>query len=165
MSLERIGKLKEKVLEISNLTPGGQLKNDERSGKLKTRRKKAEELLEETNHLQEELYRNIFDRLELEIANTFEMLNFCKERLEKLELARKKKSYLSGIEIIKEYRENEKRLQELKEVTSEKERLDKELVEIKTEFAKFDLTGDTADDIYKNVRVFKENYDQLKTGK
>jgi len=119
LNLERIRRIKDKILSIVNLTPNFQIKNTVDSGKLKSRYESAKKVLTEIEKLLKELQDKDFDRIELEIVKATDEIERLKENLEQLENARKKRNLQNALKIIEEYHNAAKKLDGLLKINQE----------------------------------------------
>jgi len=119
LNLERIRRIKDKILSIVNLTPNFQIKNTVDSGKLKSRYESAKKVLTEIEKLLKELQDKDFDRIELEIVKATDEIEQVKENIEQLENARKKRNLQNALKIIEEYHNAAKKLDGLLKITQE----------------------------------------------
>jgi exonuclease SbcC len=113
LQTKRINKLKEKILGISELTPGGDFSNRKEDGHLKTRIENAAKLLKDINLLRGEIKEEGVAELEKNWVNLSDEIKKKEILREKLEEARKRTAYqstASALGTIEDCRENLKEL-------------------------------------------------------
>jgi exonuclease SbcC len=93
LQTNRINNLREKILEISELTPGGDFSNRKEDGHLKTRIENAFILLEDIKSLKREIEEERLEELEREWISLFDEIKTKEILRGKFEEARKRLSY------------------------------------------------------------------------
>jgi exonuclease SbcC len=93
LQTNRINKLREKILEISELTPGGDFSNRKEDGHLKTRIEAAFTLLEDIKSLKREIEEEGLEELERAWIHLFDEIKTKEILRGKFEEARKRLSY------------------------------------------------------------------------
>ncbi|AEH22963.1 hypothetical protein TOPB45_0865 [Thermodesulfobacterium geofontis OPF15] len=107
-----IYKIKNKLLEIGNLTPSGEFKDD-KPEKLKSKLKEARELLEKILQLENKIQENRFDQLEKDLIKLKEEIEKIDKKLEILEIARKREKYEIGKKALEKLKESLEKLKDL----------------------------------------------------
>ena len=107
-----ICKIKNKLLEIGNLTPSGEFKDD-KPEKLKSKLKEARELLEKILQLENKIQENRFDQLEKDLIKLKEEIEKIDKKLEILEIARKREKYEIGKKALEKLKESLEKLKDL----------------------------------------------------
>ena len=96
---EEISSIKEKLQEIGKLTradSGASLSDDSKWGKMKTKVKKARELIEDINGLEKEIKEENFGQMEEKVIDVTEAISEIEQKLCELEEARKREKYEKG---------------------------------------------------------------------
>ncbi len=106
-------KIKNKLLEIGNLTPSGEFKDD-KPEKLKTRLNNAQQLIEKISKLERKIKENRFDELEKDLIKSKEEIEKINKELEILEIARKREKYEIGKRALDKLKESFEKLKNLK---------------------------------------------------
>jgi len=106
-------KIKNKLLEIGNLTPSGEFKDD-KPEKLKTRLNNAQQLIEKISKLERKIKENRFDELEKDLIKSKEEIEKIDKELEILEIARKREKYEIGKRALDKLKESFEKLKNLK---------------------------------------------------
>ncbi|NOX37341.1 MAG: AAA family ATPase [Calditrichaeota bacterium] len=115
--ISRISGLIERVHEETQLTSTGDIRDTEKSQKLKSRYIQAKEILKEIDRLQEEVRRQRWDQLSRELAEVRQRLKEVDERIERLEMAEQQTRYEQARRLLQEYQALQKQLQRLKGIT------------------------------------------------
>jgi len=113
LQTNRINHLREKILEISALTPGGDFSNRKEDIYLKTRMENASRLLEDIKSLKYEIEENRIDELEREWVHLFDKIKTKEILRRKLEEARKRLSYENAASALSKIDEGRKALKDL----------------------------------------------------
>jgi exonuclease SbcC len=140
LETNRINLLREKILEISALTPGGDFSNRKEDGHLKTRMEDAAKLLENIKSLKGEIEEEKIEELEKEWIRLWDGIKTKEVLREKLEDARKRLAYESAASALGKIDDGRKALEGLSAFTEENfigwrdserelKRLEKELLE------------------------------------
>jgi exonuclease SbcC len=109
LQTDRINRLREKILEISQLTPGGDFSNRKEDGHPKTKIEDAFKLLEEIKSLKSEIEEKGIEELEREWIRLYDEIKTKEILRGKYEDARKRLSYeraSSALSKIKKYKES-----------------------------------------------------------
>jgi len=109
LQTDRINRLREKILEISQLTPGGDFSNRKEDGHLKTKVEIAFKLLEEIKSLKNEIEDEGIEKLEKEWIHLYDEIKIKEILRGEYEDARKRLSYekaYSSFGKIKEYKKS-----------------------------------------------------------
>jgi exonuclease SbcC len=109
LQTDRISRLREKILEISQLTPGGDFSNRKEDGHLKTKIEDAFKLLEEIKSLKSEVEEKGIEELEREWVHLYDEIKTKEILRGKYEDARKRLAYeraSSALGKIREYKES-----------------------------------------------------------
>ncbi len=177
----RINLLREKILEISALTPGGDFSNRKEDGHLKTRMEEAVRLLEDIESLKGEIEAEKIEELEKEWIYLWDEIKTKEILRGKLEEARKRLAYESAASALGKIDNGRKTLEELsafaeedfigwRDSERETNRLEKELLEtnelLKQDEAKVKIIEDDLkerESKFKIERNKKEKIDGLKS--
>ncbi len=119
LQTERINNLKEKILEISELTPGGDFSNRKEDRHLKTRIENAKLLLEEIEILTKEIEEEKTAGVEQEWINLFDEIKDKENLRTKLEEARKRITYENAASALSKIDAGRKALVDLSTFTGE----------------------------------------------
>lgn len=120
---EKIEAVKNKLKDLGRLTAAGSgasLSNDQRYGKIKDKRNKADEISEKIKNLLGKAEREDIEKIEQSLVNLEDELTKSKAVLERLEEARLRDSYLKAKEALDKLKSDQKTLQELLDFTEEK---------------------------------------------
>lgn len=171
LKTEDISKIKNKLLEIGNLTPTGDFKDDIKSGKLKTRLNEAKRLKEKIIRLENEIKKEKLDKLEEELVKSKEEMENINKQIEILEKARKKEKFEIGKKALNDLKEALKKFEHLKiynekdwqlwrdcekrieECISQKEKI---LNELKEEKIRLRELEETLNEIERNFKILEE---------
>jgi uncharacterized protein YhaN len=119
LQTNRINHLREKILEISELTPGGDFSNRKEDGHLKTRMEESARLLEDIKSLRNEVEEGQIEELERKWICLFDEIK-AKEVLKvKFEEARKRVFYESAASALGKIDEGRKALKDLSAFSEE----------------------------------------------
>jgi len=113
LQTNRINHLREKILEISALTPGGDFSNRKEDGHLKIRMEDAGKLLEDIKSLKSEIEEERIEEIEREWVRLFDEIKTKEILRRKLEEARKRLSYESVASALSKIDDGRKALEDL----------------------------------------------------
>jgi len=113
LQTNRIKNLKEKILEITALTPGGDFSNRKEDGHLKIRMEDAGKLLEDIKSLKSEIEEEQIEEIEQEWVRLFDEIKTKEKLRRKLEEARKRLSYESVASALGKIADGRKSLEDL----------------------------------------------------
>lgn len=119
LQTNRINHLREKILEISQLTPGGDFSNRKEDGHLKTRIEEAASLLEDIKSLKNEVEEEQIEELERKWILLFDEIKTKEALRRKFEEARKRVFYESAAYALSKIDEGRKALKDLSAFSEE----------------------------------------------
>lgn len=119
LQTNRINNLREKILEISELTPGGDFSNKKEDDHLKTRMEEAARLLEDIGSLKNEIEEEQIEELERKWIHLFDEIKTKEVLRLKFEEARKRVFYESAASALSKIDEGRKTLKDLSAFTEE----------------------------------------------
>lgn len=120
MKTDEIEKIKDCLLEIGKLTPGGDLR-DIKDEKLRNRVREARELIEDIDNLIKEVKEGHYDEIEKEVSRISRRLQEIDQKLSLYEQAENRENYEKGIKALQDLETALKKLQELDVFTEEDE--------------------------------------------
>lgn len=112
MKTEEIEKIKNCLLDIGKLTPGGDFR-DIKDEKMRSRIKEARELIEKIEQLNKEVKKENFDELEKELSEISGKINQIVQKLRQYELAENREKYEKGNKALNTLETTIKKLEEL----------------------------------------------------
>ena len=119
LKTQDILKIKNKLLDIGNLTPGGDFKDDIQTKKLKSRLERAKNLKEKIIDLENKIKEKALDKLEEALVRLKDEIEKINKQIENLDIARKREKYEIGKEALIELKKALENLKNLKNYNEE----------------------------------------------